>query len=80
MGDRVANARPAELESKMKKMKEKRDREEKARLEEQRKSKKRSKGGDFIENLGALHYLHAVSLHVYSNIDCSILVSITGRS
>ena len=52
MGDRVAHARPPELEQKMKKMKEKRDREERARLEEQSKSKKRSKGGDFLESLG----------------------------
>jgi hypothetical protein len=52
MGDRVAQARPPELEAKMKKMKEKREREEKARLEEQTKSKKRSKGGDFLETVG----------------------------
>ena len=51
MGDRVAQARPPELEAKMKKMKEKREREERARLEEQTKAKKRSKG-DFLENLG----------------------------
>ncbi len=55
MGDRLATARPPELDAKMKKMREKREREEKARLEEQLKGgKKRVKGGgDFLETLGA---------------------------
>ncbi len=52
MGDKVAQARPAELGAKLKRMKEKRDREEKARLEELSKPKKRSKG-DFLEMTGA---------------------------
>jgi hypothetical protein len=51
MGDRVATARPPELDAKLKRMKEKREREERAKLEEQT-AKKRSKGGVFLDALG----------------------------
>jgi hypothetical protein len=52
MGDRVATARPPELDAKLKRMKEKREREERAKLEEQT-AKKRSKAGVFLETLGS---------------------------
>lgn len=51
MGDRLSTAKP-ELDQKLKKLKEKREREERARLEEQ-KSKKKSRGGVFLDTLGA---------------------------
>lgn len=51
MGDRLATSRPAELEAKMKRLKEKREREEKQKIEEQ-KAKKKSKGGVFLDTLG----------------------------
>ncbi len=52
MGDRVASARPAELDAKLKKMREKRQHEEKAKLEELR-AKKKSKDRVFLDATGA---------------------------